>query len=123
MSWLAKLNIMADSMTKQEAQTIMASRYRYEYENIPYSACDISIITKHFKTIKIRSNLSNTLRQLITGDNIRTYWIKKKNLTIPHKYRLGLMHKKSQEYPNFSTTMVIQIFHRILWSGEDAPKI
>ena len=79
LSRLAQLNIMVDSLAKQEAKKIKASNHTYHHESIPYSICEVSIATKHFQTVKIGSNLTQTVRTLLTGDTSRDYWIKKNN--------------------------------------------
>ena len=91
---LAQLNVIADDPAKSKALSLINNNINLTLDNLPYSPCDIFIKTQVEGTQKISNDLINTLRIFITRDELRTYWIDKKELhNVYHKVDWNLRDK------------------------------
>ena len=81
LSVLAQLNVLADDLAKTKAKhTTLSNSTQYQQAALPFSSCVISTHTKLEGIQKINSELISTLRHFITKDDLRQYWIYKKDL-------------------------------------------
>ena len=77
---LEKLNVHADALAKQAARSIQRSRTSHSSTSLPFNPCEIFIKTTTLGSSPICTMLMKSLRQLITKDDLRQYWIQKKDL-------------------------------------------
>ena len=74
---LAQLNVLVDHHAKAEAARQLQRNTHHYYESLPFSPCDVFIFTHSNKNQKLISSLTKVLKEHLTIDTSRTYWIKK----------------------------------------------
>ena len=82
LSPLARLNFLADDLAKTKAQELLQSNSQPRTASLPLSPIDILIKTQIEGTIKICTDLIDSLRFHITNNDICSYWIDKKDLDL-----------------------------------------
>ena len=84
LSRVAQLNVLVDSMAKEEAKLTLQSNEDFTNTCLPFSPCDVFIKTREYYQEKINSSLIKTMREAITGKPLREYWIQKHHLETTH---------------------------------------
>ena len=91
---LAQLNVIADQLATSKASQLINQDNPFKISSLPYSHCDIFIHLDNSKKIKISTNLTSSLRNIITQDTLCQYWIAKKDLeTTSHQIDWKLRQK------------------------------
>ena len=99
LSKLAQLNVQADHLAKTKAKQIQTETIHLAFTSLPYSPCDVILHTKNEGKIHICSNLIDSIRSYITNDDLRNYWITKKNLNdTSHQIDWSLRYKSLSNY-------------------------
>ena len=91
---LAQLNVIADQLATSKAFQMKYQDKLFQTTSLPYSHCDIFIQLENSQKTKVSTNLISSLQTIITQDDLRQYWIRKKNLeNTSHQIDWGLRQK------------------------------
>ena len=77
---LEQLNVQADVLAQSKARSILQHNMNHQSISLPFNQCKITITTPSLGFKSICSMLIQSLRQFITKNDLREYWIKMKNL-------------------------------------------
>ena len=100
----AQLNVLADTMAKQEVTRIINSGDRKGNTiHIPYNSCRILWETEDGNLIPISSHLGDSLIEIIQKKKLKSYWEKKKNIgeETTTKVDWELLEKSAKKYPKW----------------------
>ena len=75
-----QINTLVDTKAKSIALTYRNRTREIQEKNLPMTKCEVRMVLENGREMAIRSRLNDSLRNFITENQARSYWIKKKNL-------------------------------------------